>query len=317
MTQLIVAGGLIPSAWGQSAELLAKLEPTALAQCLGRHRWSLVENKSTCDAAVARVLGHEYFVREALSLAQAGSWYAARSLHDAKATATAAKIAAAPANWWRVDPVHLQLATDHIKLAAVDLTDVSAADCAQLIAALAPLLDHYAASIVALNANQWFLHMPQLERLECASALAAFGRSIDLYLPQNTENNDQARLWRRFCTEVEMTWFEHPVNLTRQSKGQIAINGLWLQGPLGSTFAADGNNAINICDQTYLPRALEQPYEWVSALEALPHDLLEQLQQASEIDLILGAEFSYRRLRGVRPRWWQKSAQNWLAFWCE
>jgi hypothetical protein len=310
MTELIVAGGLVPKAWLSSAEFLTALEQTDLADALRQFRWSEVEYVVTSKGAIAFTLGHEQYLQQRFGLAQIGQWYATQT------AAQRPELAQLP--WWRVDPVHLRLATDHISLATAQLSDVSANQADQLVASLTQLLDHNGGQIVVVQPNQWLLHLPELTQLQCTSSWAALGRSIDLYLPRNADQGRQdcARAWRRFCTEVEMSWFNHPVNLQRAAQGQLAINGVWLQGqlaPLTQSRQLD-SQMINaqVVEATYSACVLEQPYEWVNAITQIPKKWTQDLAESASVVLILGTDFGFRRLRGTKPKWWQsKATHNW------
>ncbi len=311
MTQLIVAGGLIPHAWAASPEFTQSLNSTALAQALGTFVWKTVRQHETQQGPVALCLGHEAFIRDRLGLDQIGPWYAQRQL----TTPLPHAITESPNHWWRVDPVHFQLGTDHVTLATTHFADLTRSHAEELIAALKPALEERNAQLIFQEPHCWYLHWPQLGRLICASSSAALGRSVEVYLPRDAQPDLlQARTWRQFCTEVEMTWFNHPVNHQRQEQRLSAVNGLWLQGPL---LHLETIPEVPLIDQTYEPRVLEQPYEWVSAINAIPAAICEQLAQAKQIELVLGGDFNYRVVQGVKPSWWQRSSKNIWECWRE
>jgi hypothetical protein len=311
MTRLIVAGGLIPSAWAASPEFTQSLNTTALAHALKAFRWKTIKNHEIAQGPVALCLGHEAFIRDHLGLEQIGSWYAQKELTSPWPIA----ITQAPEHWWRVDPVHFQLGTDHVTLAITSFTDLTSMQAEELIKSLTPALEARNAKLIFQAPHSWYLQWPQLGPLLCASPSAALGRSVEMYLPQDAQPDLlQARSWRQFCTEVEMTWFNHPVNDQRQQAGQSAVNGLWLQGPL---LHAQALPLVPLVEQTYAGRVLEQPYEWVSAINAIPAALCTELEQAKQIELILGGDFNYRVLQGVRPSWWQRPSKNAWDCWHE
>jgi len=81
-----------------------------------------------------------------------------------------------------------------------------------------------------------------------ASPLRASGRSVEIWLPQTTGDTPgkasrRSTFWMKLQNEVQMAWFEHPVNEAREQSGRLAANSIWLhsQGalaPLKRPFAA-------------------------------------------------------------------------------
>ena len=153
------------------------------------------------------------------------------------------------------------------------------------------------------------------------------GRNIDVYLPRNTSDGgskdekakdermvgdntvDNARLWRRIATEIEMTWFNHPVNEARQNEGKLPVNSLWLESrcglgtrPAGKThaltddqanadlYACVGLELVNLFDPNHptiiehnnlnIARSEANAWDWIQAWQALQQPLLAQLQAA-------------------------------------
>jgi hypothetical protein len=39
-----------------------------------------------------------------------------------------------------------------------------------------------------------------------------------------------ARQWRKWQNEIQMIWFNHPVNEARQAEGMLSINSVWISG---------------------------------------------------------------------------------------
>ena len=167
--------------------------------------------------------------------------------------------------YWRVEPVHYRLATDHIVLAQAGFNDLSADDAKALVLSLQALCEHFGLSLVIAASGRWYLHW-NAASLMTSTSLCAIGRNIDIYLPRhvgkaNTKNTndaatdvaiDHARLWRRIATEIEMTWFNHSVNEARQNNGKLTINSLWLESACAvatqpndktSVLTNDANNA--------------------------------------------------------------------------
>ena len=81
-----------------------------------------------------------------------------------------------------------------------------------------------------------------LGALAGASPLRATGRNIEIWLPHEARTGERSRAWMKLQNEVQMAWFEHPLNVEREARGLPAINSIWLHGqgalrPVTSPFA--------------------------------------------------------------------------------
>lgn len=140
----------------------------------------------------------------------------------------AARVSGAVAGRWRVDPVHLHLARDHLVLTDPARLALDPQDARALADAVADL---FVGEGLALHADDtgWTLHESDPAhalRLRTRPLLGALGRNIDAWMP----SGDDARRWKRLLNEVQMTWFAHPVNAAREARGEPVVNGLWLEG---------------------------------------------------------------------------------------
>jgi hypothetical protein len=72
--------------------------------------------------------------------------------------------------------------------------------------------------------------------------LRASGRNIEIWLPHEAHTGQRSRAWMKLQNEVQMAWFEHPVNEAREARGLPAVNSIWFhaQGaaqPVSSPFS--------------------------------------------------------------------------------
>jgi hypothetical protein len=126
---------------------------------------------------------------------------------------------------WFCDPVHFEIARDHIVLHRLDHAPLDEAEAAALAApAAAVVLAH--GGRLARACGSWFVALPATWAIETHALAAVAGRSIEDRLPFGA---DAAR-WRRLLTEIQMEWHEHPVNLARTAREAPVANGLWLHG---------------------------------------------------------------------------------------
>lgn len=221
---ILCAGALALPAGGDAAAALlpaggALARRLARAQLLRHHR---------DDAPVPDELPHEAWLRERFGIA--GS-VAGCALPAADAALDGALL---------VRPVHLHVGLDHLRLAPPRLLDISADEARALAERANEMLADSGLIVHATQADAWALSAPpgaaagaqllaELAALHARSARMAEGRQIDVYLPTGTA----ARQWRRLSTEVQMAWFEHPVNQQRDASGHPPINSLWLEGSVG------------------------------------------------------------------------------------
>ena len=132
------------------------------------------------------------------------------------------------ARWACVEPVHVRTAHDHLVLidpSALDLTDE---DAASLLATARPLIEELGVRVEAPTPHRWYLTGDALGALAGASPLRASGRSIEIWLPHDAQTGQRSRIWMKLQNEVQMGWFEHPVNEAREARGLPAVNSIWL-----------------------------------------------------------------------------------------
>jgi hypothetical protein len=95
---------------------------------------------------------------------------------------------------------------------------------------------------------RWYLSSDTFGSLAGASPLRASGRNIEIWLPHEAHSGERSRAWMKLQNEVQMAWFEHPVNEAREARGLPAVNSIWFhaQGraqPVTSPFARVWSNA--------------------------------------------------------------------------
>ncbi|MEJ8798416.1 regulator [Trinickia caryophylli] len=130
--------------------------------------------------------------------------------------------------WACVEPVHVRVAHDHLVLIDPDALGLADDEAATLLALARPLVEELGVRIEAPTPKRWYLSGEALGRLASASPLRASGRSIEIWLPHDAHTGARSRAWMKLQNEIQMTWFEHPVNEARETRGLPAVNSLWL-----------------------------------------------------------------------------------------
>ncbi|MDE1183931.1 regulator [Paraburkholderia sp.] len=132
--------------------------------------------------------------------------------------------------WACVQPVHVRIAHDHLVLidpASLDLPDDEAA---ALLAVARPLIEELGVTLEAPRPTRWYLSSDAFGTLAGASPLRASGRNIEIWLPHEAHTGERSRAWMKLQNEVQMAWFEHPVNEAREARGLPAVNSIWFHG---------------------------------------------------------------------------------------
>ena len=239
---LLIPFALVPAADAQIA--LSKLDYPALGALLSRA--SLVERATGED--FQRTLPHERWLATRFgALASPAGASASASASAGAGAGAGAKAATAnddaplapymlladggdpgTARWAVVEPAHVQIAHDHLVLIEPDALGLSDDECTALLDAARPSFDAIGVRIEAPRKRRWYVSGDALGELVAAPPLRAAGRSIEIWLPHDARTGDRSRAWMKLQNEIQMSWFEHPLNRTRESQGHLAVNGLWL-----------------------------------------------------------------------------------------
>jgi hypothetical protein len=214
----------LPTAAAAPSELHSLRAP-ALDKLLARA--TLVERVAGED--FQRTLPHERWVaRQFGVLADAAASSAADEAPLAPYMMLADGADPGEAVWACVEPVHLRVAHDHLVLldpASLQLQDEEAF---ALFDIARPLVEELGMRIEAPRPERWYLSGEALGSLAGASPLRASGRSVEIWLPHDARTGQRSRAWMKLQNEVQMAWFEHPINEAREARGLPAINSLWL-----------------------------------------------------------------------------------------
>ena len=127
---------------------------------------------------------------------------------------------------WRLTPAHVHVALDHARLSDPATLALREDESRELARAAAPLFAQQGLALNAPSPQAWFLDGEPGLQLATRSWTMAAGRNVDAYLP----TGPHARRWRRLLTEIQMTWFTHPVNQEREARGEAPVNMLWIDG---------------------------------------------------------------------------------------
>ncbi|MGF6772842.1 hypothetical protein P3T18_005336 [Paraburkholderia sp. GAS199] len=129
--------------------------------------------------------------------------------------------------WACVQPVHVRIAHDHLVLIDPASLELSDEEAGALLATARPLIEELGVRMEAPKAQRWYLAGDGFGTLAGASPLRASGRNIEIWLPHEAHSGERSRAWMKLQNEVQMAWFEHPVNEAREARGLPAVNSIW------------------------------------------------------------------------------------------
>ena len=226
MFELVLPFGLPPDEL--SRDLLAALQTPALAQLLARTS----EQPATRQDGFAPCLPHETWLEQQLGALATLPQSALAALEPALAPPVLSA-----GDCFMLFPVHLHIARDHLVLTDQRQLAITTVEAHALFTRAATLFDEVGLQLIPGDSHCWFVRAGQWQDMQTCTLDAACGHNVDIWMPKGT----QARNWRKLQNEVQMCWFDDPVNLARQAQGLPVINSLWLQRiSTGSAPAATG-----------------------------------------------------------------------------
>ena len=206
--ELIVPGLLPPGE--EAAATLADLRLPALELLLARSR-------RTSDESIALERW----------LAQAFDGDEDDEIPAGALTLAASGGAAGDATWMRADPAHLRLNRDELVLVPATAFGVTASDAQALTTTLNR---HFSGELTfyPLSGERWCVRIDGIPAagLRTKTPAEVAGRDINRHLP----SGDGAMRWHGLLNEIQMLLHEHPVNEARESRGEPAVNSVWLWG---------------------------------------------------------------------------------------
>ena len=157
--------------------------------------------------------------------------------------------------WMRADPVHLRIEQNHIMLADSQVFKISKEEAEQIVQDLNRSLSSHDFSFLPLRPDRWYIRAARKPEMQTHTLSQVTGMNINNFLP----TGDESIIWHKTFNEIQMLLHEHPINLVRESRGELIINSVWFWG---------GGN---------MPQSIQSPYTHIWS----NHDLLRALALAS------------------------------------
>ncbi|MCG2584596.1 hypothetical protein [Massilia sp. TS11] len=147
--------------------------------------------------------------------------------HEQWLAARCALLPAGPGQRFLVHPTHVQVTRKHLVMADWRQLDLDDEEARALHAAAAPLCEELGITLSYGNASTWQMRADQWTGIDTASPDIATGENLSDYTPTGAN----ALALRKLQNEIQMLWFQHPVNTARELRGQAPVNGCWIWAP--------------------------------------------------------------------------------------
>ncbi|QOJ22334.1 MAG: phosphoglycerate mutase [Gammaproteobacteria bacterium] len=128
--------------------------------------------------------------------------------------------------WMRADPVHLRIEQNHIMLADSQAFQITENEAKELMQDLNNNLANYDCALLPLRPDRWYLRLAKIPDMQTYTLGQVTCKNINNFLPSG---NDSI-MWHKIFNEIQMLLHDHPVNLARESRGELIINSVWLWG---------------------------------------------------------------------------------------
>ncbi|WP_225721658.1 regulator [Candidatus Vallotiella sp. (ex Adelges kitamiensis)] len=129
--------------------------------------------------------------------------------------------------WMCVEPIHLQVTQTHLLLSDPNILQLSTDNAIELLSVARPLIEELGIELEAPTPLRWYLSGEQLGLLASATPLQAARHNIENWLSNETYTSHWPRTWIKLQNEVQMAWFNHPVNQAREECGLLSVNSIW------------------------------------------------------------------------------------------
>ncbi|NHZ63294.1 hypothetical protein [Massilia genomosp. 1] len=226
-------------------DLIRALQAPALAALISRS----ASHRSLPVGDHIRALPHEAWLAQALGASGDGTPALAGAVMRGYGQAQQ------EGTWLIVHPAHTQIARSHLLMADMRSLHLSEAHGRALFDLAKPYFDESGKTLLYGDAGTWFMRADDWADLETSTPDSAVGLNLTDWMPKGAAS----RAFRMLQNEVQMLWFEHPVNAEREARGLAAINSFW---PWGAAAAGTKVDTARLATSDALP--------WMAALAGQP-----------------------------------------------
>lgn len=128
--------------------------------------------------------------------------------------------------FWLAELVHISPGREGASLLPARALSITAEESAALYDSLLPYISDTPFRFQPLCPQYWQVLTEELLPQTLPTTELLFESTVQDWW----DTSQSGRAWRQWANEVQMLWYDHPVNQRRQAKQQPTINGLWLMG---------------------------------------------------------------------------------------
>lgn len=229
---------------------------------------------------------------------------------------------AADKPFWLVELIHISPARDGAALIPASALAIESVHNETLLQSAQALCEGTPFRLNAWSNTHWQLHNDSDQELPATFASTALvsRMTVNDWWDQDARSRD----WRRFVNEIQMLYFDHPVNANRQQQGLPPINSLWPVGGLSPSVWQP--KPTTIPKQVFT--TLTEPYlrqdwgQWLQELQKIDAEVAPLLQSAAQPpQIILTNTTEYLCAFAQTPNIWQRfspfksSTPSWRKHW--
>lgn len=219
---ILIPFGLPPAEL--SADLLKELSAPALSTLTARAKSDPAATYHETFSEFSRALPHERWLSRQFGLEAELKKRGSPPVATALMQSLGLRVEAG--NWFILQPVHIHFARDHLVLTDPRQLQLADQEACILFDIAKSLLEETGKHLLYGNANTWFVRADDWAELQTSSPDATSGHNIDIWMPKGPGERD----WRKVQNEIQMHWFNHPINEAREMRGLKPVNSLWLWG---------------------------------------------------------------------------------------
>ncbi len=138
---------------------------------------------------------------------------------------------------WLAELVHIAPSRDGAVLLPGHTLNITPEQSVALFESASSLFQDSDFTLHPADTGHWRIELPADWQPSCASPALVSITSVNDWWRQDMAG----RPWRKLGNELQMHWFQDPVNQARAELGQMPINGLWLFGGASTSQLGDKN----------------------------------------------------------------------------
>lgn len=224
---------------------------------------------------------------------------------------------------WQAELVHISPSRDGAALLPARDIAIEADQSVALFQAAQPLFADSGFNVAHTATEHWQVTPQDQSTLPASvSPTLVSLTSVNDWWPQDTPT----RPWRRLVNELQMCWFEHPVNQARAQQGLPDINSIWLFGGASRTQFAPANgqqqrhtpSQTKTCFELIEAHTRHEWSQWLSALANLEEHVFKPLDRKPPALVLIGSD----KFVEIKPspmksltRWLPGAGNTWRNWW--